>query len=476
MVKSSSSLENEACCSKTCKKNTDSLNSKITNLSEKLDDSKNMLYHYKLGLSQVKARLVEFKNQEIKFCEKITGLEFSVECKTNRIESLTKELEELKKEKEVLCPSPPAQVYSPLKKDMSWTGLPEFVDDTITDNSMPSPAIESNSDDFQNRLPSVAEIGASSSTILSKPAIKFVKSADRPTETKTDKVETIKKPSVKYAEMYKKTSKRSNVRDPRLRNIKWYQSLVRSFDHEKNKHLSSAEKDGLLQVEFSVECKTDRIEYLTKELEELKKEKEVLFPPPAQVYSPPKKDMSWTGLPEFADDTITDYSRPTPAIEIDRPAERPTTDRVETAKKPAVKYAEMYRRTSKSMQTQTSNTFHNAIMEAGSKDRPPMLAPGNYIQWKSRIKRYIDTKPNHELIHFCLTNPPYELGWKEKSVLDSEGNPTTATERVFETYKNVKQEIRDQLNAEAEAVEIIFTGIDNDIHSTIDACPNACEM
>nr|GEX95994.1 retrovirus-related Pol polyprotein from transposon TNT 1-94 [Tanacetum cinerariifolium] len=44
------------------------------------------------------------------------------------------------------------------------------------------------------------------------------------------------------------------------------------------------------------------------------------------------------------------------------------------------------------------------------KDRPPMLAPGNYVQWKSRIKRYIDTKPNHELIHYCLENPPYELG------------------------------------------------------------------
>nr|GFB97575.1 hypothetical protein [Tanacetum cinerariifolium] len=27
-----------------------------------------------------------------------------------------------------------------------------------------------------------------------------------------------------------------------------------------------------------------------------------LPPPPAQVYSPPKKDMSWTGLPEFKDD------------------------------------------------------------------------------------------------------------------------------------------------------------------------------
>nr|GEX65527.1 hypothetical protein [Tanacetum cinerariifolium] len=67
---------------------------------------------------------------------------------------------------------PPAQVYSPPKKDMSWTGLPEFADDTITDYSRPLPAIESTSDDLQNKNPSVTETGASDSTILSKPAIK----------------------------------------------------------------------------------------------------------------------------------------------------------------------------------------------------------------------------------------------------------------------------------------------------------------
>nr|GEX94668.1 hypothetical protein [Tanacetum cinerariifolium] len=61
-----------------------------------------MLYHYKLGLSQVEARLVEFKNQEIKFCEKIRGLEFNVEAKANKIKNLTNELETLKKEKEGL--------------------------------------------------------------------------------------------------------------------------------------------------------------------------------------------------------------------------------------------------------------------------------------------------------------------------------------------------------------------------------------
>nr|GEV72812.1 hypothetical protein [Tanacetum cinerariifolium] len=228
----------------TDKKNTESLNSKITKLSEKLSDTKTNFYHYKLGLSRVEARLVEFKNQEIKFCEKIRGLEFKVESKTNRINSLTNELEMLKKEKEGLDSkltgfqsaskdlanllgsqrsdknkeglgysdvTPPAQVYSPPKKDMSWTRLPEFTDDTITDYIRPSPSIESNSNNLQNNSSSVSENEESTSSILSKPEIKFVKAADGRTVIKTNKDETVRKPSVKYAEMYRKTSKSSNV-------------------------------------------------------------------------------------------------------------------------------------------------------------------------------------------------------------------------------------------------------------------------
>nr|GEW52489.1 ribonuclease H-like domain-containing protein [Tanacetum cinerariifolium] len=41
-------------------------------------------------------------------------------------------------------------------------------------------------------------------------------------------------------------------------------------------------------------------------------------PPSAQIYSPPKKDLSWTGLPEFVDDTVTDYRRPTPNIDASK--------------------------------------------------------------------------------------------------------------------------------------------------------------
>nr|GFA93953.1 ribonuclease H-like domain-containing protein [Tanacetum cinerariifolium] len=88
--------------------------------------------------------------------------------------------------------------------------LPEFADDIVTDYSRPLPAIESTSDDVQNRNTSDTKSKASPSTISPKTFIKFVKATNRPTENKTDKVETAKKPPVKYVEQYRKPSKKSN--------------------------------------------------------------------------------------------------------------------------------------------------------------------------------------------------------------------------------------------------------------------------
>nr|GFC57171.1 hypothetical protein [Tanacetum cinerariifolium] len=54
-------------------------------------------------------------------------------------------------------------------------------------------------------------------------------------------------------------------------------------------------------------------------------------PPVADLYLSPKKDWSWTGLPEFADDTVTDYSRPSPTrvqrLERELKARTPKVDR-----------------------------------------------------------------------------------------------------------------------------------------------------
>nr|GEY47907.1 synaptobrevin, longin-like domain protein [Tanacetum cinerariifolium] len=183
MAKSSSSSDNEvyddSFCSKSCRKNTENLNTKISKPNEELSDCETDLYNYKRGLSQVEARFVKFKENEIKFCEKIRVLERDIELKDNKIEYLRNELEEVKKEKESLdlkiekfenasndldrllgsqkldkdkkgvgfneyrvVPPPHAQVYSPPKKDLSWMGLHEFVDDTVTDYTRPKPSID----------------------------------------------------------------------------------------------------------------------------------------------------------------------------------------------------------------------------------------------------------------------------------------------------------------------------------------------
>nr|GEW44493.1 hypothetical protein [Tanacetum cinerariifolium] len=155
MAKSKNEVYDDSHCSKSCRKNTENLNTKINKLNEELSDSKTNLCYYKLGLSQVEARLVEFKTQEIKFCEKIRGLELDVE---------------------------------------------------------PSPSIESKTSDLQNSNSSVSEHGESSSSIMSKPMIKFVKEADSPGVIKTNKTKTARKPPIKYAEMYRNTTKSPKVR------------------------------------------------------------------------------------------------------------------------------------------------------------------------------------------------------------------------------------------------------------------------
>ncbi|GJW19038.1 ribonuclease H-like domain-containing protein [Tanacetum coccineum] len=96
--RSSSSSDNEvyddSFCSKSCRKNTENLNNKVIKLNEELSDCETDLYNYKRGLSQVEARLVEFKNNEIKFCERIRVLERDLELRDNKIENLRNELEE----------------------------------------------------------------------------------------------------------------------------------------------------------------------------------------------------------------------------------------------------------------------------------------------------------------------------------------------------------------------------------------------
>nr|GFB16102.1 hypothetical protein [Tanacetum cinerariifolium] len=117
MAKTSAESEvfDNSLCSKACKKNSDSLN-----------------------------KLLKKEKGELE--TKLTGFQTASKDLDNLLES-----QRLDKNKEglgyIVVPPPPAQIYSLPKKDMTWTGLLKYKDDTVTDYSRPSPAIESISDD-----------------------------------------------------------------------------------------------------------------------------------------------------------------------------------------------------------------------------------------------------------------------------------------------------------------------------------------
>nr|GEU38396.1 ribonuclease H-like domain-containing protein [Tanacetum cinerariifolium] len=185
-------------CLKDCKKNNDSLNSKITDLTDKLFDANNFIYHYKLALAQVESRLVEYKEREVKYTEKIRTLEYYNESYKECIDLLKKKLETLHQEKEGVDGKLAGLLTA--SKDL----------DNLIESQRPSPTVESILEDDQNRNPFVSETVAS--PITSKPFIKFVKPKDSQSDSKTDKKETLKKPPVKYAEQYKKPNMKPNVR------------------------------------------------------------------------------------------------------------------------------------------------------------------------------------------------------------------------------------------------------------------------
>ncbi|GKE12998.1 hypothetical protein Tco_1416549 [Tanacetum coccineum] len=54
----------------------------------------------------------------------------------------------------------------------------------------------------------------------------------------------------------------------------------------------------------------------------------------------------------------------------------------------------------------TDSQMHN-IMAAGSRDHPPMLATGQYAQWRSRFLRCINTRPNGDALRKCILEGPY---------------------------------------------------------------------
>nr|GFB39969.1 hypothetical protein [Tanacetum cinerariifolium] len=101
--------------------------------------------------------------------------------------------------------------------------------------------------------------------------------------------------------------------------------------------------------------------------------------------------------------------------------------------------------TTPNVTSSTDSQTHNNIMAAGSRDRPPMLAPRRYPQWLQATEATNDS-------------------------------PAIPEHTTVETPANMSPENKAHFQAEKEAIHLILTGIRDDIYSTIDGCQMAQEM
>ncbi|GJR26583.1 reverse transcriptase domain-containing protein [Tanacetum coccineum] len=124
--------------------------------------------------------------------------------------------------------------------------------------------------------------------------------------------------------------------------------------------------------------------------------------------------------------------------------------------------------------------MHNNIMAAGSKDRPPMLGPGRYSQWRSRFLWYIDTKPNGEGLRKSILSGPYVPSIVlVQAVAATEGVPAVQQHTTIETVLNMTPENKEHFMSEKEAIFLLLTGIEDDSlkNSTlVDASKKANEI
>ncbi|GJZ39886.1 hypothetical protein Tco_0586449 [Tanacetum coccineum] len=137
--------------------------------------------------------------------------------------------------------------------------------------------------------------------------------------------------------------------------------------------------------------------------------------------------------------------------------------------------------TNNNLQTQTSNALHNAIMEAGGKDRHPMLAPDKmetkdavsscsvtkdadnrppllekdmYYYWKSRMELYMMNRQHGRMILESVENGP--LIWPS-----IEENGVTRPKK----YSELSATEAIQADCDIKATNIILQGLPPEVYA-----------
>ena len=114
-------------------------------------------------------------------------------------------------------------------------------------------------------------------------------------------------------------------------------------------------------------------------------------------------------------------------------------------------------------------TTQQSRHEAGSLETPPMLTPGNYVQWSSRFLRFLELKkPHGKFLKQVILEGPFE--WPTRFEI---GDPTADPPRppgdrpLPESSLTEEQKLHRE--ADEYAMAYILQGIPNPIYRSVDA-------
>jgi hypothetical protein len=121
-------------------------------------------------------------------------------------------------------------------------------------------------------------------------------------------------------------------------------------------------------------------------------------------------------------------------------------------------------------------TTQESRHEAGSLETPPMLTPGNYVQWSSRFLRFLELKkPHGKFLKQVILEGPFEWPTRFEA-----GDPTADPPRPPGDRPLPKSQLTEEqkLHREADeyAMAYILQGIPNPIYRSVDAQKTAKAM
>lgn len=114
-------------------------------------------------------------------------------------------------------------------------------------------------------------------------------------------------------------------------------------------------------------------------------------------------------------------------------------------------------------------TTQQSRHEAGSLDTPPMLTPGNYVQWASCFLRFIELrKPHGKFMKQVILEAPFQWSTRLEGGDPSTDPPRAPVEKLLPESLLTKEQ---KLHREADEYAMIYIlqGIPNPIYRSVDA-------